>query len=387
MLITSWSPWRRSKKIWVSFCIGLLIVGILTFSSSPTLGVKEERFIHLTQGINLSHWFSQAPLTHKNFQTRVTAKDIQRIKKLGFRHVRLPIDPDVLLNETQPEKLNQENLKYFDMALDMILAENLGVIVDIHPKPQFKQRLYKDMVFVNTVAKFWKSLAQHLSTTDPELVFLEVLNEPDAKDPKVWYKIQPKLLTAMRAGAPSHTLIASANIRVGKNWSDIEALQLLSPVQDSNVVYNFHFYKPNPFVSQGATWGWDMLRYFRSVPYPSNPASVKSVLPKIKNEAARKHLQIYGKERWDAQKLEELIKRAATWAQKHQVRLTCNEFGVYRRVAPPDDRNVWINDVRSLLEKYNIGWSMWDYNHGFGVMKRVKGELIPDLDTLQALFA
>lgn len=386
MLNISWSPRIKSKKFWIFFSIGLLFVGILTLNSSPTLGVKEERFSRLTQGINLSHWFAQAPLTHKNFQTRVSVQDIQQIKKMGFRHVRVPIDPNVLFNEKQPEKLNQDNLKDFDRALDMILAENLGVIVDIHPQARFKQRLYNDVIFVNNVAKFWKSLAQHLSTRDPELVFLEVLNEPDVKDPKVWYSIQPKLLAAMRSGAPLHTLIASGNLRVGRNWDGIEALQLLSPIKDLNVIYNFHFYTPKPFVSQGATWGWDMLRYFRSVPYPSNPVSVASILPQIKNETARKRLQEYGKQRWNAQKLEELISNAAAWAKEHQVRLTCNEFGVYRRVAPPDDRNTWIRDVRSLLEKYNIGWSMWDYNHGFGVMKRVNEKSVPDLDTLQALF-
>ncbi len=387
MLNTSLLPRIKNRNFWISFCISLLIVGLFAFSSSPSLGVKEERFTRLTQGINLSHWFAQAPLTHKNFQTRVTAQDIQRIKKMGFRHVRLPIDPNVLFNEKQPEKLNQENLEYLDRALDTILAEKLGVIVDLHPQARFKQRLYRDVNFVNNVAKFWKSLAQHLSTRDPELVFLEVLNEPDVKDPKVWYKIQPQLLAAMRSGAPFHTLIASSNLRVGRNWDNIAALQLLSPVKDPNVVYNFHFYTPRPFVSQGATWGWNMLRYFHNVPYPSNPKLVAAILPQIKNETARKRLREYGKQRWNAQKLEELISSAAAWAKEHQVRLTCNEFGVYRRVAPPDDRNTWIRDVRSLLEKYNIGWSMWDYNHGFGVMKRVNGQSVPDLGTLQALFA
>lgn len=388
MISISWLARMNSRYFWFSFGIGLLLVGMLSSSLSPALGVKEARFARLTQGINLSHWFSQAPLTPDNFQTGVTAKDILRIKQMGFKHVRFPLDPDVLFNEDKPESLNSENLQYVDMALDKILAQDLGVIVDLHPNPKtkFKKRLYYDPAFVNAVAKFWQSLAQHLSRRSPELVFLEVLNEPDTKIPQKWNTIQRQLLSGMRTGAPAHTLIAAANLRVGDDWNSIRALEELTPVKDPNVVYNFHFYKPKQFVSQGATWGWKMLQYFHNVSYPSSPKNIAPLLPKIDNKTARRILQSYGEQRWNAEKLEELISQAAAWAKAHRVRLTCNEFGVYRKVAPPDDRNAWIRDVRSLLEKYQIGWAMWDYNHGFGVMDRVNGKLIPDVKTLQALF-
>ena len=65
--------------------------------------------------------------------------------------------------------------------------------------------------------------------------------------------------------------------------------------------------------------------------------------------------------------------------------VTCNEFGVYRKAANPQDRAAWISDVRGVLEKYGIGWTMWDYSGGFGVVTKVNGKAVPDDVTLRAL--
>src|SRR5215471_4048076 len=50
------------------------------------------RFARLRRGVNLSHWFSQAPnYTKDRLETHTTAQDIALIKSMGFDHVRFPI--------------------------------------------------------------------------------------------------------------------------------------------------------------------------------------------------------------------------------------------------------------------------------------------------------
>jgi endoglucanase len=44
-----------------------------------------------------------------------------------------------------------------------------------------------------------------------------------------------------------------------------------------------------------------------------------------------------------------------------------------------------LRDVRSTLEKYNIGWTMWDYAGGFAVVNRKDGVTTPDEVTVKAL--
>jgi endoglucanase len=60
-------------------------------------------------------------------------------------------------------------------------------------------------------------------------------------------------------------------------------------------------------------------------------------------------------------------------------------FGVYREYAAAKDRARWIHDVRTALGDQNMGWTMWDYSGGFGVVTRNGGQAVPDPATLQAL--
>jgi len=58
---------------------------------------------------------------------------------------------------------------------------------------------------------------------------------------------------------------------------------------------------------------------------------------------------------------------------------------VYRKTAAPNDRAAWISDVRTTLEKYGIGWTMWDYSGGFAVVTKQNGVPVPDEITVKAL--
>jgi hypothetical protein len=342
--------------------------------------VDATRLSRLTRGINTSHWFAQTELTPGHFHGYITPDDLSGIEALGFRHVRLNLDPNVLFDASQPQRLNPRHLRYVDAALDMILASRLAVVLDLHPDAEFKRRLGGDSGFAAIVASFWRGLARHVASRDPELVFLEVMNEPQVWISRQWVAIQAQIATAMREGAPWHTLIAT-----GHGWSSVDDLIQLEPLPDENVVYNFHFYDPFTFTHQGATWGDPAWPYISGVPYPASPEAVAPVAQQISDERAQAAVIAYGCERWDTAKLEARLLRARSWAIHHKVSLTCNEFGVYRPATPPTARIAWLGDVRGLLERLGIGWAMWDYAEGFGLMEERNGSRVVDLQTLSAL--
>ena len=254
------------------------------------------------------------------------------------------------------------------------------MIVDIHPSDEFKTRLNSNDRQIEAFGKFWRALAEHLSTRDPERVFLEVINEPMVEDGYRWFGMQGKLISAIRAGAPQHTVIAS-----GHRWSGIAELLFMQPYADRNIIYNFHFYEPFAFTHQGATWAGANLPYYKNIPYPSSPESVGKVLDTVQDDPARYNLLRYGEDNWNAARIDKEISAAAAWATKYQVPLTCNEFGTFRNFAPPADRAVWIADMRAALEKYGIGWTMWDYGGGFGVVTKQNGHPTPDAQVVKAL--
>jgi hypothetical protein len=339
--------------------------------------VPASRLARVRRGVNLSHWFAQSrDYSEKHLRGHTTARDVELIRSLGFDHVRFTVEPAPLFQEARPAELNQDYLKHLDAALDMLTGAGLAVVFDLHPSDEFKLRMRADGRFVAALAEFWRALARHLSARDPERLLLEIVNEPMVEDTYRWMGVQARLASAVRAGAPRHTIVAT-----GARWSSVEQLLLIEPLADRNVVYAFHFYEPHTFTHQGATWGSDFWPYLKNLPYPSSPERVAPLLASVERESARAALEDYGEERWDAARVEREIARAAGWARRHGVALTCNEFGVYRAYTAPQDRLRWLADVRAALERHGIGWAMWDYAGGFGVAVREKGggaELDPE---------
>jgi len=103
------------------------------------------------------------------------------------------------------------------------------------------------------------------------------------------------------------------------------------------------------------------------------------------DDLARLSLLRYGHDYWSAARIEAEIAQVGAWSRKHNVRVTCNEFGVYRRVAPSSDRATWIADVRMILERQGIGWNLWDYAGDFGLVTKQAGTILPDDTVVAAL--
>lgn len=351
-------------------------------SQAPALA--QQRASHLRHGINLSEWFAQVydpkGYTKEHFETWTTAQDIALIKAMQFDHVRLSVNPQPMFRRKQADRIPEDYLRYLDAAVKMILDQGLAVIIDIHPDSDFKEKLATDNEFVEQFADFWRALATHYSSWDPGLVFFEVLNEPEFKDRYRWEGVQSKLAVAIREGAPAQTIIVA-----GANWSNDNELLFIEPLRDPNIIYNFHFYDPHVFTHQGATWSTNFVHYLKDLPYPSTPENVQQAAALVPDAVNRLQVIRYGMDRWSVARIDDEISQIAAWGKRWGVPLTCNEFGVYRKAANPNDRSAWISDVRTTLEKYGIGWTIWDYSGGFGVAPKVNGVAVPDELTVKAL--
>ncbi len=340
---------------------------------------------HLRYGINLSEWFAQVydqkGYTKEHFETWNTAQDISLIKAMGFDHVRLSVNPQPMFRRGQADRIPPDYLGYLDNAVQMILDRGLAVIIDMHPDSDFKQKLVADDSFVEQFEDYWRQLARHYSTKNPDLVSFEILNEPEFHDRYRWQGVQAKLAAAIREGAPQHTIIVA-----GAYWSSENELLFFDPLRDPNIIYNFHFYDPHIFTHQGATWSTNYVHYLKELPYPSTLENVQAGAALIPDAINRLQAIHYGLDHWNAARIGGEIGQVAAWAKRWNVPVTCNEFGVYRKTATAEDRARWISDVRTTLEKYGMGWTMWDYSGGFGVVTKQEGHpAVPDEVTVKAL--
>jgi endoglucanase len=369
----------------VALAMALSFAGITNFAqTSQDSNLALRRAAHLRYGINLSEWFAQVydpkGYTKEHFETWTTAQDIALIKAMQFDHVRLSVNPQPMFRRRQADRIPEDYLGYLDAAVKMILDQGLAVIIDIHPDSDFKEKLATDNEFVEQFADYWRALARHYSSWNPDLVFFEVLNEPEFKDRYRWEGVQSTLAVAIREGAPAQTIIIA-----GANWSADNELLFIAPLRDPNIIYNFHFYDPHVFTHQGATWSTNFVHYLKDLPYPSTPENVRQAAALVPDAVNRLQVIHYGMDRWNAVRIDEEISQIAAWGKRWNVPLTCNEFGVYRKAANPQDRAAWISDVRTTLEKYGIGWTMWDYSGGFAVVVKQEGRAMPDELTVRAL--
>ena len=354
-------------------------------SSTQSLSaVPAARLANIRHGINLSEWFAQVydpkGYTKEHFESWTTASDIALIKSAGFDHARLSVNPQPIMDAARSHNGSSEYFGYLDAAVKMILDAGLAVEIDMHPDSDFKERLAKEDEFVERFADLWSTVAQHYASRDPDRVFFEILNEPEMRDAYRWYGVEAKLAAAIRRAAPANTILAT-----GANWDNDDDLLFLEPLPDPNVVYVFHFYEPHLFTHQGATWGEYYWHWLKGLHYPSSPENAAQVAALVPE--ARERLQVirYGQDHWDASRIDAEINQAADWARQRGVPLICNEFGVYRAFADPQDRAAWIKDVRTSLDRHNIGWAMWDYSGSFGVATNRETKAKLDEMTVRAL--
>lgn len=368
-----------------------MAMGVIAFAAQTAAtaagraaGVPAGRLAHLRHGINVSDWFAQvadpAGYTKEHFDTAITPRDLDLIQAMGFDHVRLSVEPRPMFHAKQADQIAPEDTQYLDAAVKMILDRGLAVEITIFADGEFKQRLASDDEFVEQFADFWRALARHYAQLDPERVFFEILNEPEGRDRYRWYGVEAKLAAAIREGAPQHTIIAT-----GAHWSDDDDLVFLEPLRDANVIYAFHFYESHLFTHQGATWSANYWHELNGVPYPSTPENVQAAAAELPDAVHRLAVVRYGLDRWNAGRIGAEVGQVQAWAEHYGVPVICNEFGVYRKKAEPKDRIAWLTDVRTALEKRGIGWAMWEYHGGFGVVTMENGQPTPDGAALAAL--
>ena len=352
----------------------MLVLSLPLFAQDRSADVKTAfaRAQHLKHGINASEWFAQHSHDYSAKYTDgyTDDSDIALMAKLGFDSVRLSIDP-VPLEQSMNHwgsGPNADFLARLDRVIDAMLANGLAVQIDIHPEEPYKQAVKNGNESVERFVMLWRRLAAHYANRDPEIVFFEIMNEPEVNDPYRWAGIQAAAAQAIREAAPKHTIIAT-----GPNWSDIIDLLTQHPLPDGNVIYNFHFYEPNQFTHQGANWSDPYLIYTHEIPYPATETSLDKLeqVPDLADRFAQEH---YWLDHWDAHRIRLEIDAAANWGKTYNVPMLCNEFGAYRRVTDPVSRMNWLRDVRTALEADGIGWTMWDYRGGFGAVWKEDGK-------------
>jgi endoglucanase len=339
-------------------------------------GVPASRVKTLARGFNLTGWLDGP--TVRRPDERVLAG----LRSRGFTHIRLPVTAERLMAAFSVPDEIERRLAELDRALATLMALGFGVSLDLHPGEKLSRlHVAEPNGSIELIDALWRSLARRYAAYPDERLFFELLNEP-AVDARTWNAHAARLIRTLRQESPGRTLIYGP-----ANFQRIEALLELRPFPDPNIVYAVHFYDPMIFTHQGLDWSDDPLRHLHGVPFPASLADgrIAQLLGVLTNPEARKLVKDQLIAPWTDERIAGDIARAGAWSEQHQRAVIINEFGVLGWKARPADRLRWLSAVRTAAERHCIGWTHWDYADGFGFVRRLGDQEIPDQAVVDAL--
>jgi endoglucanase len=328
--------------------------------------VDPARVRRLARGFSLPGWTNETP------PRPPSEAMLAELRQRGLTHVRLPIALEMLAPRFSPPGAIERAFAEIDRALDTLLRLGFAVSLDMHPGERFEALHKSDPeAGLRLLIETWRRVAARYANRPADSVFFEALNEP-AVPVATWNAQGPRVVTAIREIAPSHTIVYGP-----AHFQRYESLAELTPLADRNIVYAFHFYDPMAFTHQGQTWSSDPLAFVQDIPFPAALGDVEPELRRLTREgraASAAEVLIQFRQPWTAARIEDAFGRVAAWMGRHRRPALVNEFGALSFKAPPGSRANWIRAVRAAAERFCIGWTHWEYADAFGFVHRENGK-------------
>lgn len=320
------------------------------------------------KGVNFGGWLSQCEHKKEHYDSFIKAEDFAKAKELGYDHVRLPIDYELI--ETEEGEFIEDGFKYIDFAIENCKKNGLNMILDLHRTPGFsfdpfhnKTGLFADEKLQDRFYEIWDVLSKKYGK-EKDMLCLELLNEVTNKEYcDTWNMMAGKAIEVIRKNAPTIRIIIG-----GYYNNSVEAVKdILDPV-DENIVYTFHFYEPLLFTHQGACWIATMDQSFR--------CDFEMTFGEYEEKSAKLLCQAYSgftkynpDDVMNEKYFEELLLEAIKVAKEKNVCLYCGEFGVIDRAAK-EEADKWFDCFYRVMDKYEIGSARWNYRAmDFGIVE------------------
>ncbi len=362
---------KKRFKIAVSCFFGIQFF-LLSFSifgqSSRTAWSRADS---LGTGVNLEHWLEEYWNPNYPDMNYIKEADISLIKSLNFDHIRLSVDFGKWEDTLYPYNVNPGIFAIIDTVLAWCGKYDLKLIIDDH-----HGRIEQVGVYVESprLIAAWKQIAARFKNTNPSKVFFELYNEP-LFDKNDWQLLSQKLADTIHSISPEHTLIIGPT----KGNTVYGLLDNYVPVNDTNVIYTFHFYEPALFTHQGALWAG---AYFHITGYPFPYDSL--MMPQKDSTITSDFFGSIQYDNYPTMAISSWIKyilgEVKNWSLQHNVPIECGELGTYYQSQHNYKLN-WLKTITCTLDSLGIPWAHWGFKHAENTFGFIKGAL-PDNDSI-----
>jgi len=351
---------------------------------------------------------------YPNAQSALNLFDFDELRRMGFDHMRVPLDVGPLMTGDEDERQ-----AIIDQLLDIVSEINrhgLSVVVPLFP-PSLQHELPETYLDGLNGPKFTAYLAQvervaaALQTVHSGVVAMEAMNEPQDKCRALfgtdWTTYQEFMVARIRRVAPQLPLFLT-----GGCWSDIQGIVELNTdlARDPRNYISVHFYRPFLFTHQGSWWTTTYAKGTIGVPYPASAGSAAETLaltrarfsgfaatpdfdPVAAEHKAESEIGKYFATGEGPAQIDGWMNQLAEWQQRERVNpghIVFTEFGAIKQSIDGSEfdrtsRMRWLRDTSSAIESHGWGWTVFVLRDDpFGLYVR-EGERYPDPRLLRAL--
>ena len=319
------------------------------------------RFKGFQKGVNLGGWISQYYRRDEEyFNTFITEEDIEEIAALGFDHVRVPVDYNVL--EDEEGNVLEAGFKHLEDCRRWCADRGLNMLIDLHEcygysfdplKDMDRRAFFYDETLQARFLNLWREIAERFKDHADQIAF-EPLNEIVLYDvAQAWNDLAGRYIKLMRSIIPDCRLVIG-----GVCYNSVLTVPLLDLPTTEGIIYNFHCYEPLIFTHQGAYWVDGMPEDFR-IGYPRTLEEYRQTGGILSADLGGAVFTEGIREIGEAF-FEDIFAPAIEKAEKDDVPLYCGEYGVID-LADNADKLRWLKDIHAVMNKHGIGRALWTY--------------------------
>jgi len=187
-----------------------------------------------------------------------SAQDFARVRDMGFNSIRFVMRGDWY--EEDPQSF----WAWLDQNVAWARENNVWLVLDLHipiggywldpGSSATSFDVWSDPALRERNVQLWREIAQRYRD-EPAVAAYDLLNEPVTTDSSgnQWRDLAQQMVDAIRAEDDQHLVVVGGVYGVDGRF-DPEGRERHVLVEDSNVMYDFHFYDPYPYTHQYAPW-------------------------------------------------------------------------------------------------------------------------------------
>ncbi len=185
--------------------------------------------------------------------------DFAVVASMGMNVVRFYLSYHTFEDDGEPFQYKDSGFAWVDQNVEWARKHGIRLILNMHDPVGGYQSLGKgtglwtDDNNQRRFIELWRAIAERYRA-EPTIAGFDILNEPiPTESIEQWTDLASRTVASIRDVNQHHMIFVERANAIGGDWAENTDRNFFK-VDDPNVVYEFHFYKPYHFTHQNAEW-------------------------------------------------------------------------------------------------------------------------------------